>query len=67
MTRAAEDALIQHLLPVQAEFFSAAEPPMSFRDLQGVGGGKAEKLEPFYPCDESSAMYSQLTTMRFIR
>lgn len=48
-------------------FFSAAGAAHVLQDLQGVGGRKAVKLQPFCPCDESSAMHSQLTAMRFIR
>lgn len=66
MTRASEDALIQHFLPRGCAgwiLFCRREAAHVLQDLQGVGGGKAVKLQPFHPCDESSAMYSQLTAM----
>lgn len=50
---------------MQACFFSAAGAVL--QDLQGAGGGKAVKLQPFCPCDESSAVYSQLTVVKFIQ
>lgn len=56
---------ISSLWAVQAGFFSAAGAVL--QDLQGAGGVKAVKLQPFCPCDESSAVYSQLTAVKFIK
>lgn len=50
---------------MQAGFFSAAGAVL--QDLQGAGGGKAMKLQPFCPCDESSAVCSRLTAVKFIQ
>lgn len=64
--RAAEDVLIQHFLPMGcAGFFSAAGDVL--QSLQGAWGGKAVELQPSYPCDESSVVYSQLTAVKFIQ